>query len=342
MAKFLYKIFIFLLILKICDLLLSSFFFWYLQSKIALTEDIGSINRLYHDEINADIVFFGSSRTSLHVNPEVIQRATGLTAWNLGMDGSNFEQQEFTLEDYLRHNKSPKVIVFEADLVSLDPSLLRFKTELFLPYRNDSSHTFNLFNPSWDQSLYYWFFSSTIYKQEIPTVLADYKNISHRIENGGFTYKPLTKNTVVMVNRPDYELVNGAQLKKGQVPDQLPQSLPYSSPTRQFDFSHIKIRENEFEALTRFVNNKGLTLVFMFPPYMNGDIYEDQRRTASDFYSQLSKKYKNIYYLDYSQDPLLANNLNYWWDGNHLNIKGANIFSKEVGLQIAQILMNNK
>jgi hypothetical protein len=340
MAKFLYKTFIFLIILKICDLLLSSFFFWYLQSKIALTEDIGSVNRMYHGEINADIVFFGSSRTSLHINPNVIQRTTGLTAWNLGMDGSNFEQQEFTLEDYLRHNKPPKIVVFEADLVSLDPSLLRFKTELFLPYRNDSSHTFNLFDPSWDQSLYYWFFSSTIYKQEIPVVFTDYKKIFSGIENGGFTFKPLTKSTAVIINRPGYELVNGAQLKKGQVPDQLPQSLPYSSALRLFDLSNIKKREKEFVALTQFADNKGFILVLLFPPYMSGDINEGQRKIASDFYSQLSQKNKYIYYLDYSQDPLLSNNLNYWWDANHLNIKGANIFSDEVGRQLDQILRN--
>ena len=342
MVKFLSKFFLFLVILRICDLLLSSFFFWYLQSKMALTEDIGSLNRMYHGEINAEIVFFGSSRTSLHINPEVIQRNTGLTAWNLAMDGSNFEQQEFTLEDYLLHNKIPKIIVFEADLVPLDLSLLRFKTELYLPYRNDSSHTFNLFNPSWDQSLYYWFFSSSIYKQEIPSVLQDYQNIFDDINNGGLAVEPLTKSRVVRVIRPDYVLINGAQLKKGQVPDQLPQSLPFQSPAIHFDLSQIAIRELKFEKLVQFANQKGITLVLLFSPYMSGEIDEGQRKTAIDFYSQLSQKYKNTYFLDHSQDPWLANNLNYWWDGNHMNIKGANILSDEVGRELDQMIRNNQ
>jgi len=342
MAKFIYKIFIFLVILKICDILLSTIFFRALQSQTALTEDVGSLNRMYHGEINADVVFFGSSRTSLHVNPEVIQDATGQTAWNLGMDGSNFEQQEFTLEDYLLHNKTPKIVVFEADLLSLDPSLLRFKTELFLPYRNDSSHTFNLFNSSWDESLYYWFFSSTVYKSQIPAILLDYQSIIERIKNGGNIHEQTKKSKILTVNRPDYVLVNGAQFKKGQVPGQIPQTLPYPFPVIRFDLSKIINREKKFEELTQFANNRGFTLVLMFPPYMNGEIDESQRKIAIDFYSQLSQKYKNIYFLDYSQDPLLDNNPNYWWDENHLNIKGAKILSEEIGQELNQILKKNK
>ena len=342
MAKFLYKFLLFLIILKICDTLLSSFFFWSLQPKIALTEDIGSLNRMYHGEINADIVFFGSSRTSLHINPEIIQHTTGETAWNLGNDGSNFEQQEFTLEDYLRYNKMPKLVAFEADLSSLDPSLLRFKTELFLPYRNDSGNAFNLFNSSWDESLYYWFFSSAVYKQQIPTILLDYKNIFNRIKNGNNIVEPLKISKVLTIQRPDYVLVNGAQLKKGQVNGQLPQSLPYSSPVIHFDLSQIAGRERKFDELLQFANNRGLPLVLIFPPYMKGEIDEGQRKTAIEFYSQLSRKYKNIYFLDYSQDPQLDNNLNFWWDGNHMNIRGANIFSKEVGQELNRIIVSNK
>jgi len=342
MAKFLYKILIFLVILKICDTLLSSFFFWSLQPKIALTEDIGSLNRMYHGEINADIVFFGSSRTSLHINPEIIQHTTGETAWNLGNDGSNFEQQELTLEDYLLYNKTPKLVAFEADLSSLDPSLLRFKTELFLPYRNDSSNAFNLFNSSWDESLYYWFFSSSVYKQQIPEILVDYKNIFNRIKNGGNIVEPLKVSKVLTVNRPDYVLINGAQLKKGQVSGQLPQTLPFPSPVIHFDLSQITIRERKFDELMQFANNRGLILVLIFPPYMKGEIDEEQRKTAIDFYLQLSRKYKNIYFLDYSQDSQLDNSLNFWWDGNHLNIKGANLFSREVGQELNQIIKSNK
>ena len=75
---------------------------------------------------------------------------------------------------------------------------------------------------------------------------------------------------------------------------------------------------------------------------MEGEIDEGQRKTAIEFYSQLSRKYKNIYFLDYSQDPQLDNNLNFWWDGNHMNIRGATIFSKEVGQELNRIIVSNK
>ena len=109
MPKFLIRFFVFLTIVKIFDILLSSFFGWSLQMIRYSDGDYGSLNRMYNGEINADIIFLGSSRTYLHINPEVIQANIGLTAWNLAMDGTNFEQHKFTLEEYLLHNQTPKI-----------------------------------------------------------------------------------------------------------------------------------------------------------------------------------------------------------------------------------------
>jgi hypothetical protein len=90
-----------------------------------------------------------------------------------------------------------------------------------------------------------------------------------------------------------------------------------------------------------FVENNGITLVLIFPPYVNGEIDEGQRKIAVDYYSKLSQTNKNIYFLNYIQDTQLSNNPNYGWDKNHLKIKGANILSKENGLELNQILNAN-
>lgn len=98
------------------------------------------------------------------------------------MDGSNFEQHFFTLEEYLLHNQTPQIVIFEAETASLDPAILRFKKELFLPHRADSDHMMELFGTNWEERLGYWLFSSAIYKQGNLQLLNNVDGIFDRIK----------------------------------------------------------------------------------------------------------------------------------------------------------------
>lgn len=342
MKKFVFKVVVFLFFFKLFDGLLFSFFSW-VRYDISLDRDYGSLNRMYSGLINADIVAFGSSRTYLHLNPEVIQNVTGETTWNLGMDGSNFDQHYFTLKEYLLHNRIPKIVIFESDLMSLDPTLLRFKTDLFLPYRGYSTHTFELFSSSMEDLASYWLVSSLIYKQEIPQMISDPANILKRIGEQGFSYKtPGVSSEIEKVDRGEYFLINGAEIKMGQISDALPNTLPFPSPRINFDFSKTKDREKAFEELSQLAEEKGIILVFLMSPYLDGEIDESQRKIAIDFYSSLSERYPGVYFLDYSNHASFSNNLDLWWNVGHLNYEGANLLSEQIGQSLNQIIAKEK
>src|SRR5207302_909891 len=69
------------------------------------TSSFGVWNRIVDGTINAEIVISGSSRALTHYDPRIIEERTGLTAFNIGLNGSQTDMQLARLKTYLRHNR---------------------------------------------------------------------------------------------------------------------------------------------------------------------------------------------------------------------------------------------
>lgn len=82
------------------------------------TSSFGVSNRIVDGEINADIVISGSSRALTHYDPRIIEELMGLTAFNIGLNGSQTDMQLARLKTYLRHNKKPLLLIHNLDLFS--------------------------------------------------------------------------------------------------------------------------------------------------------------------------------------------------------------------------------
>jgi lysophospholipase L1-like esterase len=65
------------------------------------------------------VVFFGDSRTHHNFDMAVVERMTGLPAYNFGIDGGSTRQTVLMLDRLLDAGQRPKVIVLEADVNSL-------------------------------------------------------------------------------------------------------------------------------------------------------------------------------------------------------------------------------
>jgi hypothetical protein len=338
MNKFAIKLVIFLIFVKIIDSSLYSFFSWTTRSQIGLVEDYGSLNRMYQGLINSDIVFAGSSRMYLHINPEIIQEITGRTAWNIGMDGSNFEQHKFTIEEYLLHNSLPKIIVLEADLESLETRTLTFKTHLFIPYRNRSVHTLELFNRNWEEKIGYWLLSSSIYKHQITRTIKDAGIIFNSIKNRNFIDKKPLAPESVKTETGDCIFINGACLKKGQEPGGF--QIPVQPGL--YNLSNMDERKKGFEELAKLAAEKGFILVLFTPPYLSGTTDGSQQKIASEFYDYLSRKYRNTHYINYADNKVFSENPDLWWNAGHLNFTGANLLSEQLGEALNQLLSTEK
>jgi hypothetical protein len=82
------------------------------------TSAFGAFNKVMSGKVNAEIIINGSSRALSHYDPRIIQRMTGLSSFNLGMNASQIDVELAILKNYLKHNATPKVVIQNLDLFS--------------------------------------------------------------------------------------------------------------------------------------------------------------------------------------------------------------------------------
>jgi hypothetical protein len=80
---------------------------------------------------NPPIVFFGDSRTQINFDMHEVENLTGLAAYDFGYNNASAEQSLFMLEEYLRHEHRPSVVIFEADPAFLNKGYGMFHKEAF-------------------------------------------------------------------------------------------------------------------------------------------------------------------------------------------------------------------
>jgi hypothetical protein len=83
-----------------------------------VTGEFGVWNRIVQGSVNAEIIVSGSSRALSHYDPRILQQATGRTAFNIGLNGSQTDMQLARLKTYLRHNRKPALLIHNLDAFS--------------------------------------------------------------------------------------------------------------------------------------------------------------------------------------------------------------------------------
>ncbi len=102
------------------------------------TSDFGVFNRIVGGRINAELLITGSSRALAHYDPRIIQRATGYTTFNIGVNGSQTDMQLAVLKTYLRHNRQPLLLVHNLDSFTFETTHGGVSNPgLYLPYLNE-------------------------------------------------------------------------------------------------------------------------------------------------------------------------------------------------------------
>jgi len=101
------------------------------------TSAFGASNRIMSGTVNADVVVTGSSRAMLQYDPRAIEAATGLSAFNLGRNGSQTDMQVAFFKAYLNHNRRPKIVIHNLDAFSFVTSREIFDAAQYMPYLSD-------------------------------------------------------------------------------------------------------------------------------------------------------------------------------------------------------------
>lgn len=275
-------------------------------------------NAILEGQLDSEILIYGSSRAWVHFDPEIIQDSLKLSAFNLGIDGHNFNMQNLRHKLALKYNEKPKLIIHSVDATTLEKKGF-YNSEQILPYM------------LWEED----FFQST----------ADYDMYSFLDYN-----MPLLRY-YGKTDAIEKALKMNLQLEKN--PQQRVRGYKGQERTWNADFEKAKRKMNAFvvninqEVLQMFdlylkeckAQNIEVVLVYA-PVHVVGQDFIENEEILDSTYKALTKKY-DFLYLDFKNDELCKDKA-YFYNSRHLNKHGAELFTakcvKEIKEQIPSII----
>lgn len=256
---------------------------------------------LYANNINADLLIFGSSRAQKSFNPKIIEDSLSISCYNLGLINARMQIDYLRLLEYLRVcSKKPKYVTLEIDFFT------------FGMQQSLSNH---------------W--------QLFPYML--YNNNHYHCTNfmTGFSYidyfVPLVRYSGYSSTIIKNSILEDKQFYKGFIPIDTYMTKDIVEQQKSFWKEEIQADSIKINYLYEFINtckSYGIKLNFVFIPQFQ-DV--EKGLIGCDSITNFIKKIatlNNIPFGDFSI-PYFNNDTIYFYDMRHLNSRGANKFTSE-------------
>ena len=270
-----------------------------------------------------DILFLGNSRVSVTINPKIIDSVTHLNSYCVGPDGTGILTEYMFLKKFLETHNSCKYVVVQLDYLSLVNHVLPYNYPDYYYFLNDTS-VYNVYSPySWQMRYYYLLKPFVCIWKLVPST-DDAK---------------LTSVLNFLKGRKEMQLDKGIKYYKGFWGSPLrwdPNYKPEKPIALDFD-------ESGFEIVDKIVDlckSKNCKLLFVYPP-----VYKDFHKVTLNYAHvnlelQNYAQKKQIPYFNYTTMDI-CNSKEYFYNIQHLNHKGANIFSTELANDIRKFDSTN-
>jgi hypothetical protein len=262
--------------------------------------------------INADIVVSGSSRAWVHYNPQAIAATTGLTAFNLGRNGSQTDLQVAVLKTYLQHNAKPRLIIHNLDAYSFATSHEIYDPAQYLPYLGEQpiyDAVRRVYPDAWKWK----------YVPLYGYVVADLR----------FTWLLGLKRLVGLTPPEDH--IDGF----------VPRHLTWTTDFEQFrranpDGVRMPVERDgirDVEALLALCSENEIPLLFVYSPEF-ADVQPLQINRPQIFarFQAMARRY-GVPFWDFS-DSDISRHRDYFYNSQHLNAAGAATFSQELSRRL--------
>lgn len=319
MKKFLVRILFFLIPLVILALPLDRTISHFLSKSNSYPGEFEVMKDIYSGKIDCDIAVYGSSRAWVHINPQILEDSLGLTAYNFGIDGHNFWLQYLRHLEFLKHNKKPEYIIVAMDVFSLRKGKELYQLNQFLPYMlwNDTIKTYT---------------SSYIGFQEI-----DYEIPLVRYMGKVEAINLAIKN-MIMPAAADKKLRNkGFCGRNKQWNNDLDRAIAVLGKDT------IKTDEASVDLFLKFIRDckaSGIKVILVYTPeYVEGQKFVHNRNEILRFYNTIAE-HNGLLFLDYSMDELCYQK-DMFYNSNHLNSTGANLFSSKLAADLKKSIKKN-
>jgi hypothetical protein len=289
------KLLAFFAVVFILDMLIGN-----LLKKFYFKQEVGYdyLTTYSIEKTNADILFFGSSRSVNILNTDIFEKQLGLSCYNVGRYGEPVFYHYAILKSVLKRY-TPKMI-----LLSFDAGNFSKKQEAYdmlavlLPYYNDHPEIRPMVE-----------LKGPYEKLKLLSRIYPYNSLLLPIITGNKDY-----------SKKKYANINGF----------MPLKRTFTGPLKTFDYTKEKELDsnkiNIYKSFIRECANANIPLYIVCPPYMINSVGTDASIIAA---KKIAKDY-HIDFLDYSRDSFYIDKPRLFADFRHLNENGVELFNKEI------------
>lgn len=261
-------------------------------------KEVGVWNEIVKGNIDADLIFVGSSRTSQHFDTPQIKNNQGINSYNLGLDGTLFDIHLERLKIYLRYNKKPQHIVIGVDLESFEKKTGIWNESSFIHMLNQEG-LYNILN-DYDNNFFY--------RKYVP--LYGFAEMN-KLYLGGIIRSINSKKS---------------SYNRGFIPvDRDWENMTNQKMELMFQIDPYYVEKlKELIQLSKS-SSKKVTLVYS-PAFDTKTIKIKNTDYILSLYRKISEEL-NIQFLDYSHHYLSYDN-SIFYNSQHMNSKGASLFTE--------------
>lgn len=294
MKKYLVQIVVFFALAFAIDVVAGKVFAYMVENAKGGTN--GRNNTLC-GKVDADILVFGSSRAAHHYNSIILADSLGKSCYNCGQDGNgsilNYARYQLICQRY-----HPKVVIY--DVIASFDLLVGEDNHKYLKWLKayyDKKGIPEVFEAVDSTEKYKMQSQMYRYNTNFIQIVSDFIHPLQDADINGFL--PVNKEMDTMK-------VSGEKKSK-----------------QDFEFDLLKITY-----LNKMLDGSPESkFVFVFSPIWYGldSIGRAQLKPVMDICQQ-----RNIPFIDFSNDPKFVHNNEYFYDGVHLNARGADEFTRDL------------
>lgn len=272
-------------------------------------------NDIYDNDLDTDIIILGSSRAKAHYNPQVLDSILSIRSYNLGMNGYGTTMLRCRYDVFMANNKVPRFAIVDIDDLFLGKRTELYQKEQFAPYLKDSI----IMKTVAQHEGYEWFdfynpFTKYIFQKEAWIGIKELIGIHTNFDGykGFFAEPSLTMDT--------------CELKK--IKEEHSEGI------------QSKLDEGEMQVFKQMIidmKKRNIMPILVYSPIYSKTIsLYNNLNDAITFYQDLAKEY-DIPYLFYL-DNTMCNSYQNFKDWQHLNKKGADVFSTQLANDLKDII----
>jgi hypothetical protein len=265
---------------------------------------------------SADVIIQGSSRAWTSFSPAIISSWTGLSCYNLGIDGYPVGMQMARYQVFREYNPKPKVIVQSLDMYGLGTPDKIYQPAQFLAYLDDPFLRAEL-------AQYHYF---AWFDHLLP--LVRYRGDRNTLKVGALQLLGLR-------SYPSKK-VNGYQ-GQDRVWDPAPLADFIAKHPDGTAYTMATAPRSAFADFLRRCHEEGVFAVLVYPPeYIQAQLLATNRTDILRAYKSMADEY-GFPLLDYSADPICLDT-QFFYNSQHLNRQGAERFSAEFSGDLQRLL----